>query len=83
MLIIAGLFLIVLGLPGGTTAISMLSVSSQSRLLNISTSTSIKAMIALQWNLAKLRMKSSFIWMHADGSRDGQMGENLSLNTRH
>src|ERR1700678_464344 len=78
-LIIDGLFLIHPSGFGSFAVISIWSVSSQSRQLNISTSMSTRGMIALLWSLANVRMKSSFIWILAMSQHVKQYGDCISF----
>ena len=64
-LITDGLFLIHHTGFESSGVISMWSVFSQSDASSTSTSMSIRAMITQLWSLADVKMKSSFIWIHA------------------
>jgi hypothetical protein len=77
-LTIGGLFLIHLGFFGDIAATSTWSASVQSRLSSTYTSMCTKAMIALLWSLASLRMRSSSILMHAMSLHVKGFGASLS-----
>src|SRR5882757_8342 len=64
-LIIAGSFLIHVFGYGSLAVISIWSVFFQSRQSSTSTSMSTRVMTAPLWSLENVRMRSSFIWIHA------------------
>jgi hypothetical protein len=77
-LTIGGLSLIHFGFSGDIATTSTWSASVQSRLSSTYTSMCTKAMIALPWSLASLRMRSSSILMHAMSLHVKGFGASLS-----